>query len=133
MKISNWELNILKQILKEEKEFNVKNEMQLVKAYLFKKEYLLTKENELFLTLDSIIEVNNIILNKKNQSLRKWQIKPVGFNFEYMHFSKIEQQLQILIDNYNDRMISKKEFLNLFLSIHPFLDGNGRTVKILMI
>ena len=69
MKISNWELNILKQILKEEKEFNVKNEMQLVKAYLFKKEYLLTKENELFLTLDSIIELNNIILNKKNQSL----------------------------------------------------------------
>ena len=50
-----------------------------------------------------------------------------------MHFSKIEQQLQILIDNDNDRMISKKEFLNLFLSIHPFLDGNGRTVKILMI
>ena len=77
MKISNWELNILKQILKEEKEFNVKNEMQLVKAYLFKKEYLLTKENELFLTLDSTIEVNNIILNKKNQSLRKWQIKPL--------------------------------------------------------
>ena len=94
--------------------FNVKNEMQLVKAYLFKKEYLLTKENELFLTLDSAIEVNNIILNKKNQSLRKWQIKPVSFNFEYMHFSKIEQQLQILIDNDNDRMISKKEFLNLF-------------------
>ena len=50
-----------------------------------------------------------------------------------MHFSKIEQQLQILIDNYNDRMISKKEFLNLFLSIHSLLDGNGRTVKILMI
>ena len=43
--------------------------MQLVKAYLFKKEYLLTKENKLFLTLDSTIELNNIILNKKNQSL----------------------------------------------------------------
>ena len=40
MKISKWGLKILKQILKEEKEFNKKNEEQLVKAYLFKKIFI---------------------------------------------------------------------------------------------
>ena len=49
-----------------------------------------------------------------------------------MHFSIIDLHLQILIDNFNDRLISKKEFLNKFLYIHPFSDGNGTTVKLLM-
>ena len=37
MTITKQELEILKQILKEEKESNKKTEEQLVKAYLFKK------------------------------------------------------------------------------------------------
>ena len=74
MTITKLELEILKQILNEEKESNKKNEEQLVKEYLFKKKYLLTEENNLFLTLDFVIEVNNIILNKNNQSLRKCQV-----------------------------------------------------------
>ena len=74
MTITKLELEILKQILNEEKESNKKNEEQLVKEYLFKKKYLLTEENNLFLTLDFVIEVNNIILNKNNQPLRKCQV-----------------------------------------------------------
>ena len=49
-----------------------------------------------------------------------------------MHFSIIDLHLQILIDNFNDHLISKKEFVKNFLYIHPFSDSNGRTVKILM-
>ena len=50
-----------------------------------------------------------------------------------MHFNEISLQLQILIDKYNDRLVSKRDFVSKFLAIHTFLDGYGRTVKILMI
>ena len=50
-----------------------------------------------------------------------------------MHFSKTCLQVQILIDKYNDRLVSKRNFVSQFLAIHPFLNGNGRTIKILMI
>ena len=46
--------------------------------------------------------------------------------------TEITSKLQILIDKFNDRFISKKHFVTEFLTIHPFLDGNGRKVKILM-
>ena len=104
MTITKQELETLKQILKEEKESNKK--IIISKSISFQKKYLLTEENNLFLTLDSVIEVNNIILNKNNLSLRKCQVKPAGFEFEYMHFNEISQ-LQILIDKYNDRLVSK--------------------------
>ena len=95
MKINNWEFKFWNQILKEQKELNLKNEQQLLKAYIFKKKYLLTNENDLFLTLHSLIELNNIILNKNNHDLRKCQVKPTGYNLEYMHFKKIKFRLQI--------------------------------------
>ena len=49
-----------------------------------------------------------------------------------MHFSKIETNLQSLIDGFNDRQLTKTKFSKEFLDIHPILDGNGRTVKVLM-
>ena len=75
---------------------------------------MLTNENDLFLMLDSVIELNNIILNKNNHDLRKCQVKPAGYNFAYMHFKKIKFKLQILIDNFNDRLVCKREFVNKF-------------------
>ena len=120
---------VLEKILNEENEQSQVNMKLLKKAFIFKKNYLLTENNDLFLTLDSLIEVNNIVLNKNNTSLRRCQVRPAGFKFEYMHFSKIDFELQILIDKFNDRMVSKVVFLKQFL----YIDGNGRTVKILMI
>ena len=133
MQINKYEQMVLEKILNEENEQSQVNMKLLKKAFIFKKNYLLTENNDLFLTLDSLIEVNNIVLNKNNTSLRGCQVRPAGFKFEYMHFSKIDFELQILIDKFNDRMVSKVGFLKQFLYIHPFIDGNGRTVKILMI
>ena len=110
----------LEKILIEENEFTELNLKLLGKAYLFKEKHLKTKHNDLFLTFDSPIEINNIILNKRNSSLWRGQLKPQGYNFEYMHFSITDLHLQILIDNFKDRLISKKEFVNKLLYIHPF-------------
>ena len=133
MKVSKHELENIKLILNEEKEYSKVNEKQLVKALIFNKKYLLTESNNLFLNFDSLIELNNIILEKNNSSLHLCQVKPAGFEFEYMHFSKISLKLQILINKFNDRRVSKRDFVTEFLNIHPFLDRKGRTIKILTI
>ena len=85
-----------------ENEFTELNLKLLEKAYLFKEKYLKTKQNNLFLTFDSPIEINNSIVNEKNSSLRRCQVKPMGCKFEYMQFSDIDLHLQILIGNFND-------------------------------
>ena len=125
MKINTFEAAIIKMILKEEKEYHKVNENNLMKGYIFKKKYLLSDNNDLFLTFDSLTEINNIILNQNNNSLRLCQVKPAGYGFEYMHFSEISSKLQILIDKFNNRLISKRNFMAEFLTIHPFPDENG--------
>ena len=129
----NWENKLLKKILIEEGEFNEVNLNRLKAASIFLKKILTTANNDLYLTLGSLIEINNIILDRNNQNLRQTQNKPLGYNFQYMHFSKINTNLQSLVDRFNDRRLTETEFLKEFLTIHPFLDGNCRTVKILMI
>ena len=64
--ILDWEHQLLTKILIEEGEFNEVNLRRLTSAYIFKKTFLTTSNNNLYLTLDSLIEINNIILNKHN-------------------------------------------------------------------
>lgn len=92
----------------------------------------MTEEGDLFLTVDSLITLNNYITNSNNVLLRQVNVKPAFYNKQYMHYNKIETELYILIDQFNERHISAKRFCKKFLNeIHPFADGNGRTCKIL--
>ena len=121
-------------ILHEEKEFNQDNFHRMVKAHKYIQEELLTAEGDLFLTVDSLIFLNNIITNSNNTFLRQVNVKPAGYKKQYMHFGQIESELYRLIDQFNDRFISKRCFFIKFLNeIHPFLDGNGRLVKLCLI
>ena len=118
-------------ILNEEKEMTEDNFFRMVKAYKYIQTKLLTTEGDLFLTVDSLITLNNIITNSNNIFLRRVNVKPAGYNKQYMHFDKIESELYRLIDQFNDRFISKRYFIKKFLNeIYPFLDGNGRLVKL---
>lgn len=104
---------------------------RMIKAHNYIRKELLTTEGDLFLTVDSLITLNNIITNSKNLFLRQTNVKPAGYNKQYMHFNYIESELYTLIDQFNDRYISKRHFIKKFLNdIHPFLDGNGRTIKL---
>ena len=113
---------------------DIQNISRLMKAADFVNSHLLTEDGDLFITVDSLISINNIITNSNNNSLRKCEVKPAGYNKQYMISTKIESKLYELVDNFNERKISAKEFCTDFLNnIHPFKDGNGRTCKVIFL
>ena len=131
----------IKKILSEEKELlnadgttNNQNIKQLIQAADFKNNHLLTEGGDLFLTVDSLITLNNTITNSNNLQLRKCEVKPAGYAKTYLNSDSIESALYTLVDKFNERKISTREFCRDFLDrIHPFKDGNGRTCKILFL
>ena len=119
-------------ILKEEGELNVQNVMRMKYARDFKNQELINKDRDLFLTVDSLIRINNITTNSHNLHLRRHNVKPAGYNKQYMDAIRMETELYSLVDKFNDRRITSRTFCDTFLDkIHPFADGNGRTCKIL--
>ena len=49
-----------------------------------------------------------------------------------MDKSLIEPALHQLVNEFNDRKLTRKQFCNIFVNlIHPSLDGNDRICKIL--
>ena len=119
-------------ILKEEGEFNVQNVMRMKYARDFKNQEFINIDRDLFLTVDSLIRINNIIINSHNLHLRRHNVKPAGYNKQYMDASRIETELYSLIDKFNNTKTTSRTFCNTFLDkIHPFADGNRRTCKTL--
>ena len=123
--------NLIK-ILTEEKELTALNLKRMIDACNYKNRELLNLDGDLFLTVDSLITLNNIILGSCNISLRCVNVKPAFYNKQYLDFSNIEFESYKLVDLFNDRYITHRDFCQMFLNeIHPFLDGNGRTCKTL--
>ena len=121
-------------ILKEENEFNVQNTMRMKYAHDFKNQELINKDGDLFLTVDSLIRINNIITNSHNLHLRCHNVKPAGYDKQYMDMNRIEAELYSLVDKFNNRRIMPMAFCDTFFDkIHPFADGNSRTCKILFV
>ena len=86
----------------------------------------------MYLTVDSLIEINNLITGSNNITLRKGNVKPYGFDEMYMDKALIEDKLYQIIDQFNERKNTSTKFYSILLNkIHPFYDGNYRTCKIL--
>ena len=84
----------------------------------------------MYLTVDSMIEINNIITGSNNISLRKVNVKPYGFDKMYLDKDLIEDKLYRIMDQFIEREITPVKFYSkIFSEIHPFFDGNGRTCK----
>ena len=123
--------NLIK-ILIDEKELTATNLERLIQACIYKDTELLTTENDLLLTVDSLITLNNIVTGSQNFLLRAVNVRPAFHKKQYMDFSKIEFELYKIVDAFNDRYITIRQFYHTFLNeIHPFLDGSGRTCKLL--
>ena len=123
-------MKAINQILKEEREESNLNAWRLKAAYNYKNQYLIDSKGSLFLTVDSLIQLNNIITGS---NLRIYHVRPAGYRSKkYMTTDKIEASLYGLIDDFNDRRILHRFFCQTFLDqIHSFADGNGRACKIL--
>ena len=84
----------------------------------------------MYLTVDSLIEINNLIPGSDNITLRKVNVKSYEFDKRYVDKDLIENKLYQIIDQFNERKITTAKFyLILINEIHPFYDGNGRTCR----
>ena len=93
---------------------------------------LVDSDGGMYLTVDSLIEINNIINDSNKINLRKVNVKPYGSNKMDTDKELIEDKLYQIIDQFNERKITSTKFYSILLNkIHPFYDGNGRTCKIL--
>ena len=119
-------------ILNEKNELNHINFIRILRACNFKDKELINKEGDLYLTVDSLIAINNYVTGSNNMQLRQINVKPAFYDKQYMDFTNIESELYRLVDQFNERQITPRRFCDIFLDkIHPFADGNGRTCKIL--
>ena len=119
-------------ILEGEHGFSPLNLLRMRSANNFKKQYLMNVHGNLFLTVDSLIRLNNIVTGSQYMGLRTCDVKPAGVRKWYMSINKIEPALYGLVDNFNDRKITPRQFCMVFFDeIHPFVDRNGRTCKVL--
>ena len=73
-------MKAIHQILKEEREVSVLSITRLRSAYEFRERYLIDQDGDLFLTVDSLILLNNIVTESRNTHLRTCEVKPAGFN-----------------------------------------------------
>ena len=86
----------------------------------------------MYLTVDSLIEINNILTGSNNITLRKVNVKSYGLDKMYMVKELIKDKLYQIIDQLNEQKIISIKFYSILLNkIHPFYDGNGRMFKIL--
>ena len=96
------------------------------------KNNLIDTNGGVYLTVDSLIEINKIITGSNNITFRKPNVKPYGFDKTYMDKELIGDKLYQIIDQFNERKIMSTKFYSILLNkIHPFYDGNGRMCKIL--
>ena len=121
----------INRILTEEREQSEINFQRMETALVYKRK--LQTGVKLLLSVDSLITINNIILNANNLELRKHDVKPAGCDRKYMSFYYILPALTGLIDTFNAGKVRPKTFVETFLKIHPLADGNGRTCKVLFI
>ena len=96
------------------------------------KNNLIDTDSGMYLTVNSLIEINNIITGSNNITLKKVNVKPHGYDKMYMDKELLEDKFYQIIDHFSERKIISRKFYSILLNkIHPFYDGDGRTCEIL--
>ena len=93
---------------------------------------LIDSAGGMYLIVDNLIEINNIMVGSNTINLRKVNLKPYGFHKMYMDKEVIEDKFYQIIHQFIERNIISKKFYSILLNkAHPFYDGNGKTCKML--
>ena len=81
--VAEDEMNLLK-ILNKEKEYSPNNLFRLKTALEYKRTNLTDRYGKLYLTVDSLIRINNLITKSTNVRLRTVNVRPKGYEKAYM-------------------------------------------------
>ena len=123
----------IKRNINSEKEFT-KPLVKIKKPLVYIKYYLIDSDGNIYLTLNSLIEINNMMNSSKNITLRKVHEKPYGFDKILIDKDLIEYKFYQIIDQFNETRIANVKFYSILLNkIHLFYDWNEKTSKILVL
>ena len=125
---------MLTKILFSERELSDINFRRLLKALIYIRNNLIDSDNNIYLTADPLIDTNSIITGSNKVTLRKDNIKPYGCDKMCMDKDLIEDKLYQLLNEFNDRKITHRDFYFVLLNdTHPFCEGNATTCKMLVV
>ena len=71
---------------------------------------MIDSNNNMYLTIGSLIQINNLIFDSHNIILVKVNVKPYGFDKMYIDKYKLYQ----IIDQFNERKITPVNFYQYF-------------------
>ena len=80
-------------------------------ALVYIKSNLIDTDGGMYLKVNSLITVNNVIMGSNNITLRKVNIKPYGFDKMFMDKELIENKLYQIIDQFNERKLHLQSFI----------------------
>ena len=99
-----------------EKEFTETNYKRFQEALIYLKHNLIDINGSMYLTVDSLMEINNIITGSNNIALRKVNVKRYGFDKMYMDKELIRDKPYQIIDQFNERQITSTKFYSIVLN-----------------
>ena len=99
-----------------EKEFTETNYKRFQEALIYLKHNLIDTNGSMYLTVDSLMEINNIITGSNNIALRKVNVKRYGFDKMYMDKELIRDKPYQIIDQFNERQITSIKFYSIVLN-----------------
>ena len=85
-------------------------------ALVYIKSNLIDTDGGMYLKVNSLIKVNNVIMGSNNITLRKVNIKPYGFDKMFMDKELIENKLYQIINQFNERKITSTKFYSILLN-----------------
>ena len=103
----------LKEMLVSEKELSDINFEKLKECWCTLK----IDTDNMYLTVDSLIDINNIIGHSNNKTLRKVNFKKCECNKIYMNKGLIEDKMYQLIDQFNERKVNQRGFYSVLLEM----------------
>ena len=110
MVITRDEKILLENILASEKKLSHINFERLKNALVYIKKSLIDSDDHMYLAVDSLIDISNIITGSNNIALRKVNVKSCGYDKIYIGTILIEHKIYQFVDQFNERKIYHKDF-----------------------
>ena len=93
-----------------ENEFTETSYENSQKALVYIKKNLIDTDGDMYLTIDTLIEINDIVSGSNKIALKKVNVKLYGFDKIYVDKELIERRLYQIIDQFNERKITATKF-----------------------